>query len=294
MGKILVINKKLPQIIVPRDKLCMFSDWWDKDIRFQSNIPKAFSEGYLIYQFPQLDFLSDFSKDGITLLAKMDHITYREVENRLKQTADRHTTMYFKFLEDNKLYFERYEEKSTNETILSSKGTMLIGNTGSPELKMNEILNDKSLISTMVNNNFHNSELSMNAINLFSMYLVATALWYIATTKSTKYIYEHKRPVNKIKNKHQRIIQVNPEKYITTPIYDMGKIKLVKTEKLIQRREGWTYSHAFQVHGHYRHYRNGKIVFINSYIKGPDKELQSQKIILEPKTSVRKETENDI
>lgn len=63
----------------------------------------------------------------------------------------------------------------------------------------------------------------------------------------------------------------------------MNKIKKVKTEGLIKRRKGWTYSHSFQVHGHYRHYSNGKIIFIQPFIKGKGKEEISQVITLNPK-----------
>ncbi|MBR2493773.1 MAG: hypothetical protein IKB64_10025 [Paludibacteraceae bacterium] len=134
---------------------------------------------------------------------------------------------------------------------------------------------------------FHRSigdDRNANVVNIFSIYLIMTALWYIATAKSTRYIYEQETILKGPKPKHEnkRVVQVKPDKVIKTPIYDMGKIKIVKTEGLIARKKGWTYSHAFQVHGHYRHYKSGKVVFINSYVKGKDKELQQQTITLSP------------
>lgn len=63
----------------------------------------------------------------------------------------------------------------------------------------------------------------------------------------------------------------------------MSKIRRVKVEGLIKRRKGWTYSHSFQVHGHYRHYKDGKVVFIKPYIKGKGKEEVVQRITLNPK-----------
>lgn len=103
------LNRKLPQIIIPRDKLTMFMDWWDNDIRFETTIPKAFNEGYLLFKLPETDFTSDMSKEAIKLLAKHGKYTYREVENRLKQLNDIELVVYFKFVSDMKLYFERYE-----------------------------------------------------------------------------------------------------------------------------------------------------------------------------------------
>lgn len=64
------LNKKLPQIVIPRDKLVMFMDWWDNDIRYENHVPKAFEEGYLIYKLPETDFTSDMSRAAIKLLAK--------------------------------------------------------------------------------------------------------------------------------------------------------------------------------------------------------------------------------
>ena len=36
-SKILKIDKRLPQIIVPDNKLPMFIDWWNSDIRFEKS-----------------------------------------------------------------------------------------------------------------------------------------------------------------------------------------------------------------------------------------------------------------
>lgn len=114
------INRKLPQIIIPRDKLIMFMDWWDNDIRFEHSVPKAFNEGYVTYQLPATDFTSDMAKEAIKLIAKHIGQTYREVENKLKEINNREIVTYFKFLSDTKLYFERYEADE-----LVSKGTRM-------------------------------------------------------------------------------------------------------------------------------------------------------------------------
>ena len=45
----------------------------------------------------------------------------------------------------------------------------------------------------------------------------------------------------------------------------MGKVKVVKVEHLQKRKAGWTYSHSFQVHGHYRHYKSGKVIFVKEF-----------------------------
>lgn len=274
------IDKKLPQIIIPRDKLIMFMDWWDNDIRYETTVPRAFNEGYMLYQLPKSDFSGDMARNAIKVIAKALGHTYREVENRLKELNDNEMTIYFKFVGENKMYFERYEGED-----LVAKGTgELGGNPDKPDPKMSDLLGEVGAEAI----SFHRAiaaDANANVVNVFSIYLVVTALWYIATATSNKYIYERETPVVTSKHKHKKVIQVKPERTIKTPIYDMRKIRIVKTDSLIARRKGWTYSHAFQVHGHYRHYKTGKVVFIEPYIKGKGKELQQQSITLSPSDS---------
>ena len=116
----------------------------------------------------------------------------------------------------------------------------------------------------------------------YCLILLECSLWYIATTtKTTKYYRENKTPTYVYEKKE--VINVKRNRVISTPIYDMSKIRRVKVEGLIKRRKGWTYSHSFQVHGHYRHYKDGKVVFIKPYIKGKGKTEVVQKITLNPK-----------
>lgn len=175
------------------------------------------------------------------------------------------------------MYFERYE----NGDLVATGTGELGGTKEKPDPKMSDLLGEAGSSAILFHRTVPADE-NANVVNLFSIYLLITALWYIATAKSTKYIYERETPVSKPKHKDKRVVQVKPEKVIKTPIYDMGKIRVVKTEGLIVRKKGWTYSHSFQVHGHYRHYKSGKVIFIDSYVKGKDKEFQPQTITLSP------------
>ena len=112
--------------------------------------------------------------------------------------------------------------------------------------------------------------------------LLQCVLWYLATTtNTTKYKREGKPEPFYYERKE--VISPKKNKTITTPIYDMKKIRTVKLDSLIKRRKGWTYSHSFQVHGHYRHYKDGKVIFIEPFIKGKGKEEMSQIITVNPK-----------
>lgn len=270
--KLLKINKRLPQIILPNEKLQMFADWWNSDIKFEKTVPHSFEEGYLFIENKQTLALENF-KDLIKLLAKNYHTTYRSIEDQLKifLEAMSEFIIYFKFTTDENVYAEVYG----HDNMMISSITFKIGDTDKPEKEI-KLYDDEALRKcTSVDD-------ILNIFNWQNLSFLITCLWYIATTtRSTKYIYEKKSPV--ITKRHKKIVTVSDTKTIDTPIYDMRKIKIVKVDKLQSRKKGWTYSHSFQVHGHYRHYKNGKTIFINPFIKGKNKEFKSQQIILSPK-----------
>lgn len=268
-GKVLKIDKRLPQIIVPADKIQMFIDWWNSDIRFEKSIPHTFNEGYMIIDNIKGGF-SDISTyaDLIKTIAKTFHTTYRDIENQFKGfiESSKKLTLYFKFTAENAMFVETYD----NENKIISNMEFAVGENSEPE---------KSIEFNKVKaTNFDDVMEDMNFNNLAIM---VSCLWYIATTtRSTKYIYENKTPV--VTGRNRGVVQVSDTKFITTPIYDMKKVRVVSVDKLTQRKKGWTYSHSFEVHGHYRHYQNGKVIFIKPFVKGKDKEFKAQKIIVEP------------
>lgn len=270
-NKKLKIDKRLPQIVVPESKIQMFVDWWNEDIRFENTIPQTFSEGYLIIDNLQQSIKSiENYKDLIKTIAKEMQTTYRKIENYFIEfrNSTQHLTIYFKFLSEITLLIEIYNVDGS----LMTRSQISFGKSD-PE----RIINLNKPVDV---DNFDDF---MHEISYDQMGILISCLWYIATTKNTtKYIYEKHSPI--ITHRKKNTVQVSNTKTISTPIYDMNKIRTVKVEKLTQRKKGWTYSHSFQVHGHYRHYKNGKTIFIKSFVKGAnaDKEFKSQKIILSP------------
>ena len=273
-SKQLKINKRLPQIHIEQKQVDLFIDWWNKDIRFQKTVPQSFEEGYLKCD---LNFNIDADKFSnlIKASAKEYHTTYRIIENKFKEfiNALEHITMHFKFIEDNSIYIDTYD---FNNNIISNIQFQF----GENSKDIEDEFSYEKLLGYM--NSAIGSDELMYGFNMLYMIILVTSLWYIATTRNTtKYVYENKTPI--IKSRKKNVVNVSSTKVISTPIYDISKIKTKKVDGLIKHRKGWTYSHAFQVHGHYRHYKDGKIVFINSYIKGKDKEFKSQTIELKPK-----------
>ena len=267
--KILRIDNKLPQIILPQSKIGMFIDWYNNDLRLLGTLPEAYNEGYLIIENDIIQIDISKQSEYIKSLAKQLNGTYRQVENRLKYFIEdlEKVTMYFKYV-DNNIQIWLYGKDNTIVSKIS--------------FQVQE--GENSLVSDRYIDEFTNWDDLLNEFNFYCVILLTSSLWYIATTtKTTKYYYEENRPRYTYSANEKSIKSVSKHKTINTPIYDFNKIKKVKVESLIKKRKGWTYSHSFQVHGHYRHYSNGKTVFINSYIKGKNKELQSQIITLNPK-----------
>lgn len=270
----LKINKRLPQIHIEQKQIDLFIEWWNKDIRFQQTIPHSFEEGYLKCD---LNLNIDINKfrDIIKQSAKEYKTTYRVMENTFKDFISmiEHTTIHFKFINNNEVYLNTYDK---NNNIISR----IEFEYGEDKKDFEEEFTYDKMYDIM--NKSNNSDDLMFGFNLLYTIIFVTSIWYIATTRNTtKYVYEQKTPI--ITSRKKNIVKVSDTKVISTPIYDISKIKTKKVEGLIKHRKGWTYSHAFQVHGHYRHYKDGKVIFVNSYIKGKDKEFKPQTIELKPK-----------
>ena len=269
------IRNKLPQIIVPADKVDVFIEWWNEDIRFLQDIPRSFDEGYLIIHNNIFNINNGrIQSVFFTKLAKHYNTTYRAIENYYKEFKELSSlvTLYFRFI-DNHLRILLY---GSNKKIMTAI-ELDIGSTGEAEevilkLPVQEVSDFATGSFTRYNNYF----------NMVCTKILITSLWYIATTNSSKYYYERDNSKPEIIDESKNIVKVKKYKTISTPVYDFNKVREIKVDRCIKRRKGWTYSHSFQVHGHYRHYKNGKVVFVKPFIKGKDKEFKSQIIMLEP------------
>lgn len=292
--KQLKLDRHLPQIVIPPKTRTMFINWWNSDIRFETSIPHIFESGYVILEYNYLDIQDELlkSKSGeIKSIAKHYKCTYRNAETMFKTMLKCYSklTLYFSFINENTMAIEIYD--STNEIVADVK--FAVGKS-EPEqiIYSDDILFDYGIsqLYTSQSEQEHIAD-NVDAVKENNFYskiqyilcIVVTAFWYIATTKSTKYIYENKTPI--VTGRKKNIVKVSSTKTINTPIYDMNKIRVVSIEKLQTRKKGWTYSNSFQVHGHYRHYKDGKVIFIKPFIKGKGKEFQSQQIIVDPKVN---------
>lgn len=272
------INPLLPNIIISKDKINLFVDWYNKDIRFQKELPHTFEKGYI--RIKSMLFNTDISNYNIFIkaLAKQYNKTYRQIENMLKLYIDgiNDVTVYFEF-KDNMFY--NYIYKKDGKILSKAEAQIGDNKQPSPEIALTNLNNNDI---NKLNNEQEFIDDVQNKFNYFCLAICSTCLWYLATTtKTTKYKYKE-RP-KKEYNPNKRVVYVKENKNVTTPIYNLDNIKIKTVDRLINKREGYTYSHSFQVHGHYRHYKDGKVIFVNSYIKGKDKPFKHQNIIINPK-----------
>ena len=284
--KQLKIDKHLSQILLPKKARKMFMEWWNTDIRFEHTVPHSFEKGYFIIDYDYEEKVDDLLKEhneDVKAIAKAYHITFREAENLFRSMTHCFSklTIYFQFIGENTVQLELYD---ATDQIVSNMEFGFGESEPEPIINSDDILFQYGIkqIKPQVERVESEEDKQTFLDNVRSLlYIIVTALWYIATTsKSTKYIYEQKTPI--ITSRKRNVIKVSDTKTINTPIYDLNKIRVVSMDRLQTRKKGWTYSHSFQVHGHYRHYKNGKTIFIEPYIKGKDKEFKAQQIILNP------------
>lgn len=275
-----VVDESLPRIIIPSNKLGIFKDWYNKDLRFQDKIPHSFDCGYMLFSLGGIfiDYSSDVVKNLIKRTAKNYKKTYRKSESYLSDVVNLFNadfTVHFSF-NDNMLKLRIYGNSKLY-------GELEVGLDSIDPSRANPEATDNFLADLNLDDIdiFKLCDSSMNLLSYYCLAILSSALWYLATsTKTTKYYYETKP--ERLVSSDRNIVDVKKEQYITTPIYDLSKVKIVKLDSLIKHRKGWTYSHAFQVHGHFRHYKSGKVVFVNSYVKGKGKSLVNKDIVLNP------------
>ena len=265
----------MQRIKLPKKVLPMLEKWYDEDIVKEKNVPHTFEEGYLIFE--DADTLDDKAKEEIKYIAKKTHAIYRNIETMYKMLNGKETILYFKFLNDSELYFERYTDK-----MLIQKGK--IPASGVTALKLNDIALLWKIQVELAGWNEKTAQEYIRSQTNYCIAMLVTSLWYIATAKSKKYIHnEVAFPLTRQHEKKTTRLKEITSKRITTPIYDLGKTKIVSLEMLKKRKKGWTYSHAFNVRGHYRHYKSGKAIFIKPFVKCKNLEPKDVEIIVSPK-----------
>lgn len=283
MKEKLLINKRLPYIKLPKDKIDLFIKWYNNDLRTLEELPEVFKEGYI-----EID-TSDFIYINIpSIFDVKDEANYRniiEMHNKVKLTYSK-MILHFNLINNNiielegcygdgeyafKQEFNLKEDeliKKMKESILqmaSKDQDYQYKNLPELETKLKLDLRSKEFDVLKERQNEFNRKLGNTCVGL-----VISVIWYLATNTSEKYLVSNTKVVESHQNINTNKHHKHHNRTITAPIYYLVDKKPITVDKLIKKRNGWTISHSFQVRGHYRHYKNGKTIFIKSYEKGKE------------------------
>lgn len=264
------IDETLPQIILPHDKISTIIEWYNDTIRFEKDIPETYKEGYIILDY-KLTEKYELDRKFIRDVAAVNQVSVYDIKDAFNKFVNMHPVVYLYFNFQDKIYYSAYYEED-NKLEPSLGGT--IPPDFNEELKdMNLAVPQKAFIDRK-----DMRELD-DECDAYYKAIIKTVMWYVAVSGvKTRYVYE----VTKSKPCTGKNNPSPDYKYITSTIYDLTKVKRINIDKLNQRKKGWTYSHSFEVHGHFRHYKNGKVIFIKPFVKGKQS-LKNKKIILKPK-----------
>ena len=284
------IDYTLPIISIPRNKTVSFMEWYLTDISNTkiNEIPKVFDKGYItISEIPHV-FVNNCKSEYIKYVARTEKTTFRDIENQLQAIYNNMTNnvvMQFEFIDDYpsiKIYAGNDNGLLTTLPLYRHKDNFENQTLG--ELGMDIDIKDGNIQIYDASCAISEAHKFQDLMTIIYLGLFTSAMWYMALYKN-RYKYEtsiSKEEVRERLTNRPKPSHVNTTKVLTTSFYDLSKAPQSKVKTMIKKREGFEYSHQFNVSGHWRHYKDGKVVFIESYIKAKDKPPLQKNIILNP------------
>lgn len=283
------------KVIGIADKVMSFIEWYKEDLIDCAikDIPHPFEEGYITILDIPYTFKGDILNKYIKEVASKIHRTYNQVKESMEamyKVTSSSIIIHYKFIDglpDLSIY------SGTDYMLITKIPFKNLGADASSPLIHDEIniVNNKVEVpyaSCLLNDT--KGERFQDCMTIIYYALFVSSMWYMALHKNrTKY----ERIVDKDGMKESMFKRVSETKHnnsniktLTTSFYDLSKAPKSKVSTLRKKREGFTFSHQFGVQGHYRHYKSGKVSYINPYIKCKDKpKLETNTYyILEPKS----------
>lgn len=114
--ELLKINDRLSKIIIPKEKVNLFLDWYEQDLYKENTVPKVFDEGYLsvdLSDFIRVRTLSIFEVKNEKTLK-----TQRELVNSLIETYGK-AIVYYRVINEKNMSLSIYSEK--NKELLCNR-----------------------------------------------------------------------------------------------------------------------------------------------------------------------------
>lgn len=199
----LKIDKRLPTIILPKEKTKLFMEWFKNDLCNEENIPEVFNEGYFYVDLSDLIQINEFN------IFQLNGEKFETQKKLAKAIHDRFdlAIIYFKFIKANTLTLIYYSQK-TGKRVGKSEKTYDV-----EDLKIqNAIKKMKNITSTKDNddkviidlpnitNRAFESDKNGDRTDYFQtmlydtyvswsnmgFYLLISALWYLGSIKNKK------------------------------------------------------------------------------------------------------------
>lgn len=291
------IDKSLPQIIIPKDKLQIFIDWYNDKLIAETELPEIFNEGYIKIDLSEI--LECKIPSIFEIKNEKEYLNYKKLSEDAKNRYTR-LVVYFKLVNTkleiilfdafkNKIYdggIDLYLNRLAVSVVMmgSSESTKHTDKLKIPELK----IDFASMMSDVKSRDANREEIdrlySENVGNMFMRFaygIVVSSLTYLAMLKpkaKNNLLYASEFAHSK---KHTNYTNQSVRN-ITNPVYDLNYEDNITLTKLTTKHSSWKISCEFQVRGHYRHYKNGKVVFIKSYEKGKGNKIKQTQLQLNP------------
>lgn len=286
-----VLNGDIPKFFIPSEKISLLFDWFKDN---QDNITDIFpiyndyclvieAKDILKINKPTLLNLNAFNtpqdlQDAIKLVNYIeDSFSYMQLH--IKHKNDK--TLFELYDVRGKLIgVNEINENKTSDNFYYNKDILDVIHRTDYSV-FNKLMIEISLIGY-----FDINENVKNLIN--SLFYICNMLFISSNYYINQYTKNNNISITQVREKLQIECKTSPSqdikkyKVLTKPFYDIGKLNISNTKRS-SNIEHSSPNHAFRVQGHWRHYRNGKTVFIESYIKCKDKGNLINDVILKPR-----------
>ena len=295
--KVFTVDKKLPTIIVPREKARVFTDWYKTDIYKEKTIPLVFEEGYLTADIHDLIEIKTPSILSVNNMKDYQH-QMNVKDNVYKIFGE--VIVHFKMINSTSICLNIFsnnnhtrinhahitvEELASGHWIDTLRNAM-VNNSTTHQVVLDLCKDNTFIPSAYVEERLR--EFGSKLVPVLAQLLVST-IWYLASIKDAKreQLTVHRSVPATTHSKHK--YKSHGKRTITAPIYDLANSKDIEIEKLTTKKNSWKISCRFQVRGHYRHYKSGKTIFVKPFEKGKGFDIKPTEIILNPvcETNVR-------
>lgn len=259
--KPLILRRKLPQVYITQDKVDILLDWLNsnEELRLQK-IPRVLQEGYIVYYNHELDV--ERNPEGVQAIkyeARTSGCTYNQAKARFNNLLQRTNPLWFYFIWKGDVCEISVYDTERKLHLISIQAH---DEEGKDVFDMPTKLDTTNLLTHAFDDerNRWPSYLAMRAA------MIVTSVFHYMNIqkKNTPTMYKGKNYDIK-----KRIQYTEPSiKMVETPVFDLTKKKITKDRLVSQHREFVRRTEAWNVRGHARHYKSGKVIWVDSYIKG--------------------------